>query len=151
MYTKFLSFVVQWVQFTAAIRVETTHYNIHQTVYKSMPVLETISDKHAHRTCITKCAHLEQCYGSKLEEMSNVATSSCKLIGYKTLDAANQQIDIHNAFFKSDFELCPDGFIQIMNSCYQFITDDNNHDGKFQCHFHSIFNLQSRHKRVHTF
>ena len=67
---------------------------------------------------------------SNLEETSIDTASTCTLIGYKTLDIANQQMDINNAFFKSNFQLCPDGLIQILNSCYKFISDDNNHEGK---------------------
>ena len=95
-----------------------------------MPVLETISDNQVHRTCITKCATLDQCSGSKFEGTSIETASTCKLIGYKTLDIANEQMDINNAYFKSDFQLCPDGFIQILGSCYKFISDNNNYDGK---------------------
>ena len=126
---KFLSFAVL-LQFSVAIWIETTHYELHNKVYRSMPVLETISNSHAHTTCITKCATLDQCSGSKFEETSMDTTSTCKLIGYKTLDTTNQQMDIDNAFFKSDFRLCPGGFIQILDSCYKFISDDNDYDGK---------------------
>ena len=126
---KFLSFAVL-LQFSVAVWIETTHYELHNKVYRSMPVLETISDSHPHTTCITKCATLEQCSGSKFEENSIDTASTCKLIGYKTLDTTNQQMDINNAFFKSDFRLCPGGFIQILNSCYKFISDDNDYDGK---------------------
>ena len=121
---KFLSFAA-CIQFNIAVWIENTYYEIHETTYRSMPVLETISDNHAHRTCVTKCATLDQCSGSKFD-----TPATCKLIGYKTLDTTNQQMDIDNAYFKSDFQLCPDGFIQILNSCYKFISDDNNHDGK---------------------
>ena len=126
---KFLSFAVL-LQFSVAVWIETTHYQLHNKVYRSMPVLETISDSHPHTTCITKCATLEQCSGSKFEENSIDTASTCKLIGYKTLDTTNQQMDIDNAFFKSDFRLCPGGFIQILNFCYKFISDDNDYDGK---------------------
>ena len=54
-----------------------------------MPVLETNS--------YPKCANLEQCSGSKFEGMSNDAISGRKLIGYKTLDIANQRMAIYNA------------------------------------------------------
>ena len=126
---KFLSFAVL-LQFCVAIWIETTHYELHNKVYRSMPVLETISNSHAHTTCITKCATLDQCSGSKFEETSMDTASTCKLIGYKTLDTTNQQMDIDNAFFKSDFRLCQGGFIQILDSCYKFISDDNDYDGK---------------------
>ena len=126
---KFLSFAVLF-HFSVAIWIETTHYQLHNKVYRSMLVLETISDNQVHRTCITKCATLNQCSGSKFEGTSIETASTCKLIGYKTLDVANQQMDINNAFFKSDVQLCPDGFIQILSSCYKFISDDNNHEGK---------------------
>ena len=132
---KFLSFAV-WLQFAVAVWIETTHFKIDNKVYKSMPVLETISDSQAYRTCVTKCATLDTCSTSKFEGIDIDSSSTCKLIGYKTLDATNQLMDIHNAFFKSDFQLCPDGFIQILNSCYKFITDDNHHDAKLHF-FHS--------------
>ena len=126
---KFLSFAA-CLQFNVAFWIENIHYEIHETTYKSMPVLETITGNRAKTACVTKCSHMEQCSGSKFEGTSIDTASTCKLIGYKTLDIANQQMDINNVFFKSDFQLCPDGFIQILTSCYKFISDDNNHEGK---------------------
>ena len=118
------------LQFTVAVWTELTNFKIHKKVCRSVPLLATIIGDQAKTICVARCAHMEHCSGIKFQGMSIDTVSTCKLIGYKTLDAANQQIDIHNAFFKSTFQLCPDGFIQILNSCYKFITDDNNHDGK---------------------
>ena len=126
---KFLSLAAR-LQFTVAVWTELTPLKIHKKVYRSVPVLATIIGDQAKTICVARCTHIEHCSGSKFEEMSIDTASTCKLIGYKTLDGANQQIDVHNAFFKSDFQLCPDGFIQIMNSCYKFIFDDNTHAGK---------------------
>ena len=118
------------VHLTAVSAIEITHYKLDNSLYKSMPILQTITGTDAYITCVAECATTEQCSGSKMEHLDIGASTTCKLIGYKTLNTTDTQMDITRAFFKSDFDLCPDGFTRILNSCYKFISDDNDRDGK---------------------
>ena len=129
MATKVFSYIT-FLQFLVVDSVKITHYQMENTIRTSMSIIETITDNEDYSICARKCARQQLCIGSKFEETNIENSASCKLIGHKALDAATQQMDIANAFFKLDFQLCPDGFIQILNSCYKFISGGNTHSGK---------------------
>ena len=126
--------------------IEITHYQIHGDTYTSMSILKTVNNNQTHGLCLFKCTQERLCIGSKFEGTDFENSATCKLIGHKALDAATEQMDIDNTFFKLNFQLCPHGFIRILNSCYKFLTDDNTYAGMFIdviIHYYGIYTLCS--------